>query len=1108
MLKSILTPMLAGVMMVAVMSGIPGALQASRLEVAQDGPEHLRVNVNVRNVPLKEVFKLITKQTGLNFFGSAMGNAYEERVSFKASQEELKKVLDDLLIPIDYTWIVNNDVIIVRKKNKIPISETLVTDTSALLPVVGGIVTDVKGVPIPGATIVIKGTRKGVTTDVNGRFTLKSVPENGKLLITYIGYESREIPAATKNIIAQLKVNTNNLDEMVVVAYGTTTKRFNVGNVTSIKAEDIERQPVTDPMLALQGRVPGLEITQSSGVPGGSITVRVQGENSIANGNDPFYVVDGVPYPSQAVPNRGTEVLGNGASGSPLSYINPSDIESITVLKDADATAIYGSRAANGAIIITTKKGVAGRTRVNVSYQTGWGKVVNKLPLLNTKEYLMMRNEALRNDKESPSLLLGDYDLLQWDTTRYTDWQKELIGKTAHYSNVNASVSGGNDNVQYLIGGTYRKETSVFAGDFSDVKSTVHFNINSISQNKKFNVTLSGNYQMDNNQLPRTDLTNMAVGLSPNAPPVFLEDGSLNWALNTQGVSTWSNPYALIYCRYTNKTTNLLTNLSLGYKLLPGLEIKASLGYNNLLTNDMNIRPITSIEPETRSYSTRAAGFGKNSTTSWIVEPQISYGKSIGKGRLDVLIGMSINQKKDNNLMLYGQGYSSDLSLSNLQAAPEIYVTSSKDILYKYIALFGRVSYSLKDRYIVNLTARRDGTSRFGPENRFHNFGAIGAGWLFSETSFIKENLSILSFGKLRASYGTTGNDQIADYSYMNLYETTYGRVPYLGVNGLTPTGLTNPYLQWEETKKMTVGLDLNFFKDRITFVGNYYKNQSSNQLIVYNLPIIAGFPNVLKNFPATIQNSGIELSLSSNNFIGKDFKWTTSVNLTIPNTKLIAFQDLDKSPYGSTFILGKPVSILRLYESKGVDPETGVYQFSNSHGGTTQSPSFLTDKIIIGNTRPELFGGLQNDISYKGFSLNFNIQFTKATGTNYRGGFPGIRNQNQPEWVLKRWQKPGDNTSVQKFSANSSMIESVYFASSSDLYFNDASFIRLKNISLSYRLPLEWLKRIHVESCNVYVQGQNLLTISSYQGLDPETRSVATLPPLKVLTLGITVGL
>ncbi len=1096
--------MLAGVMMVAVMSGIPGALQASRLEVAQDGPEHLRVNVNVRNVPLKEVFKLITKQTGLNFFGSAMGNAYEERVSFKASQEELKKVLDDLLIPIDYTWIVNNDVIIVRKKNKIPISETLVTDTSALLPVVGGIVTDVKGVPIPGATIVIKGTRKGVTTDVNGRFTLKSVPENGKLLITYIGYESREIPAATKNIIAQLKVNTNNLDEMVVVAYGTTTKRFNVGNVTSIKAEDIERQPVTDPMLALQGRVPGLEITQSSGVPGGSITVRVQGENSIMNGNDPFYVVDGVPYPSQALPNRGTEVLGNGASGSPLSYINPADIESITVLKDADATAIYGSRAANGAIIITTKKGTVGRTQVSLNYQTGWGNLVKRMPLLNTEQYLMMRNEALRNDQKTASLLNGDYDLLLWDTTRYTDWQKELIGKTAHFTNVNASVSGGNDNIQYLIGGTYRKETSVFAGDFSDVKGTVHFNINSISQNKKFNVSLSGNYQMDNNQLPRTDLTNLAATLAPNAPSMFLPDGTLNWALNSEGVSTWINPYSLVYRRYTNKTTNLLGNLVLSYKLFPGLEIKTSLGYNSLLTNDLSIRPMTAIEPEARPYTPRNAGFGKNSISSWIVEPQVSYGRTIGRGKLDVLVGMSINQKKDNTLMIFGQGQNSDLSLKNLQAAPQVFVSSSKYAMYNYIALFGRASYVLQDRYMLNLTARRDGTSRFGPESRFHNFGAVGLGWVFSETRLIKDRFPIVSFGKIRASYGTTGNDQIDDYRYMNLFNPIFAPVPYLGTNGLAPDGLTNPYLQWEETKKLTIGVDLNFLKDRINFVGNYYNNRSSNQLILFNLPIIAGFPNVFKNLPATVENSGYELSLTSTNITSKDFKWVTSINVTIPNTKLIAFPDLEKSPYNSAFILGKPVTIYRLYKSNGVDPATGVYQFIDNHGGITSTPSYQTDRIVLENSRADFYGGLQNDLSYKGISLNFNVQFTKVIAPNYRGGFPGARNQNQPTWVLSRWQKPGDNSSVQKFNTDFSLAEPIGFANNSDLFVNDASFIRLKNISLSYRLPAEWMKNLHIERCSLFVQGQNLVTISSYQGLDPETRSVNTLPPLKIVMIGM----
>ncbi|HEX4849953.1 MAG TPA: TonB-dependent receptor plug domain-containing protein, partial [Puia sp.] len=356
-----------------------------------------------------------------------------------------------------------------------------------------------------------------------------------------------------------VKMRVSAIDEVQVIAYGTTTKRFNIGNVATVKAADIEKQPVQNPLLALQGRVPGVVVTQMTGINGGAVKVRIQGQNSFrADGLDPLIVIDGVPYPATTTSYMEYVVQG----GSPLNYINPSDIESISVLKDADATAIYGSRAANGAILITTKKGKTGKPKLFVDVQQGWGKVTRHVDMMNTRQYLDMRYEAYKNDGidlAAQSVSSKNYDLKFWDTTRYTDWQKELIGGAAQYTNINAGVSGGSANVQYLVSATYNRQTTVFPGNFSDKVGGLHFSLNGSSPNQRLRIQLSGSYQYNQNGLPGNDLTQSAVLLEPDAPKLYNEDGSLNWAQTASGRSTWTNPLVnSLYTEFSNTTSNLV----------------------------------------------------------------------------------------------------------------------------------------------------------------------------------------------------------------------------------------------------------------------------------------------------------------------------------------------------------------------------------------------------------------------------------------------------------------------------------------------------------------------------------------------------------------------
>lgn len=1078
-----------------------------------------RVTIN-GIVPLKAVFKAIKKQTGF----AVMYNTnitmlnQEEKVTVDFKDTPLDEVLTFLLRGKGLGWTYNDDVVVIHKKEVVAPkkNEGDSTVTPAMLT---GKVTDAEGSPLPGVTVQVKGTMQGTTTDADGRFALAKVGNGEVLVISSIGYEKREVVVKGRTILTQMNVDVSSLDETVVIAYGTTTPRLSTGNVNSVKAKDIAKQPVNNPLLALQGRVPGLFITQANGLPGSGITVRVQGQNSIYNGNAPLYVVDGVPYPTET-PGQGLGPLGNSGekangsesgTGNALSYINPSDIESIDVLKDADATAIYGSRAANGAILITTKKGKSGKLTLDINLQHGWGRVTRKLQMLNTLQYVQMRHEAFANDGESPTVDNAP-DLLIWDTSRYTNWQKTLIGGTSEYTNANVSLSGGTTAIRYLVRGTYQRETTVFPGSFSDQRGGVHFNINSTSANQKFNLQLTGNYLFDNNQLPRSDLTEPAIPLEPNAPALYNADGTLNWMPNAAGSSTWNNPLALLYNTYQNKTANLIGNAVFSYQILPGLDFRSSLGYNSLQSNEWQLNPLIAIRPEQRPSSERSAVYGNRRLNSWIIEPQLTYKKKIGKGKLDLLLGTTIQQSLNNGELVFGSGHNSDNELKNISAASSLYALSNATT-YKYTALFSRINYNWQDKYIVNLTARRDGSSRFGTRNQFSNFGAIGLAWIFTEENFVRKNLQLLSFGKLRGSYGITGNDQLGDYSFMSLYYPLSVGVPYQGSLGQLPNSIPNPYLEWEATRKLQFGIDLGFFKDRILLNTTYIRNRSSNQLLFYAVPSITGQDGVYQNFPATVQNTGWEFMLNTINLKDKNFTWTSSVNLTIPRNKLIDFPNLSSSTYARRLFIGHPVSVTRLYHFLGVDPATGEYTVADSDGKATTSPNSRTDRTILANTLPKFYGGVQNSFSYKSINVDLLFQFVKQIGVNTlfsngSGTVPGSFSEgqsNQPVTVVDRWQKPGDITSIQRYSTGNL---SAGLALSSDAALSDASYIRLKNLSISWVLPTQWQQKAHVQHCRVYIQGQNLLTITNYRGMDPETQTVNSLPPLKILTIGLQIGL
>lgn len=941
---------------------------------------------------------------------------------------------------------------------------------------------------LPGVTILVKGTTKGTQTDANGRFSLSVTPQD-ILVFSYVGFKTLEVPVNNQTtLIVQLEEDTTQLKEVVLNAgYYTVKDKESTGSIARITAEEIERQPISNVLAGMQGRMAGVDIVQDSGAPGGAFSIRIRGRNSLrTEGNEPLYIIDGVPYSSETI--GGISTSGDNPSlTSPLNSINPSDIESVEVLKDADATAIYGSRGANGVVLITTKKGKSGKTNFIVNTSTGVGSVSCLPKLMNTEQYLKMREEAFANDGFT-TIPESQYDINgTWDQTRYTDWQDELIGGTAEIRMYQASVSGGNDRTQYLLSGNYRTETTVFPGDFTYKKGSAHFSMNHLSEDDRFKLTFSANYTTQNNNQPARDLTFISRRLAPNAPALYDEEGNLNWENNT-----WDNPLAPLVSQFTAVINDLNANAVLAYNFRSNLQFKTSLGYTTLENDEQKTLPSTRYNPSYGLGSeSSSVNTGLTSRNSWIVEPQLLWNKQLWGGKIDAILGSTFQQQTTHRLFLSGYGFSSNSLLNNLAAANTKFINLDEEIVYKYQAFFARANYNWKNRYILNLTGRRDGSSRFGTGKQFSTFGAVGAAWLFSNESFLKDQ-NILSFGKLRTSYGVTGSDQVGDYQFLDTYATT--GISYQGIIGMQPTRLFNPEFGWETNAKFEAALETGFLKDRLFLTIAYYNNRSSNQLVGIPMPGTTGFSSLASNLDATVQNTGLEFTVQTENVSSTNFNWTTGFNLSMNKNKLLSFPGLEGSTYANTFVVGEPITITKVYHYLGMHPETGVYQYEDFNGdGVITS---VGDRKGIADLSPKFFGGLENQFKYKNFQLDFLFQFVKQEAF---GNYPGAAGT-----FVNQLSEVSDATTQQPYTAglNAAAVTAYSRFSISDGAIEDASYLRLKNISLTYDLPLKTAQNLR---CQLYIQGQNVLTFTNYKHGDPEFKlSTMYLPPLQVYTAGV----
>ena len=1059
--------------------------------------DQVKVSLDVRDALVTEVLQTLERKTGFEFAYSEKVENMAQRFTLAYKKASLKKILEDIARTGNLNFR--------RVNGTITVQLSTTSGTGPLPPtvpdkIIRGKVTGPDDTPLPGANIIVKGTTIGTNTDVDGNYVL-SVPDDATvLLFSYIGYVTEEMAIAGRSVIdVTLVPDIQSLKNIEVVSTGyyEVEQRLNPGNIVKVDSKVIGQQPISNPLQALQGRLTGVSITQRSGVPGSNFDIQIRGTNSLRDdGNDPLYLINGVPYPSQSLSFIGGQLNAGGIS--PLNFINPNDIESIEILKDADATAIYGSRGANGVVRITTKMGRSGKLRVTYNGSIGSGTLENRFDVLNTEQYLIMRNEAFRNDGVEPGNT--DFDVNgTWDQDRETDWQEELLGGSSNFTNHQLSFSGGNDNTNFLFGLNYQRESTIFSNDFFDSKISGNLNLNHISNDRRLELVLQSNFLVNNNDLFNVNYARLAVRLAPNAPALINEeDGSLNWENGT-----FNNPLAELNRESNTRTSNINNAVSIGYEVLPNLRVKVNSSYNEIQSDETFISPISAFNPFLDGQATGRATFGNSVVKTWIAEPQIEYTQSSNNHEITALIGASYQETLTDRQSILATGYDSDALIRNPLAAEVTEVNGVDNSQYRFNSVFGRINYIYNEKYIINLTGRRDGSSRFGPGEQFANFGAVGVGWIFSEESFISDNFPFLSFGKLRGSYGVTGSDAIGNYEYLELWEpTAFG---YDGTQGLAPENLFNQDFAWEETTKAEIGVELGLLEDKINLNVSYFDNSSSNQLIGQPLPGITGFTSVRTNFPADVRNWGWEFYINTVNLARGDFKWSSSLNLSILRNELVAFDDIEKTGFANTYVVGEPLSVLFRLDYQGVDPETGLATFIDVDRSERISAN---DRLPLGNRQQDYFGGLNNTISYKGFIIDFLFRFVKQTGLDpisYYSGETAGQFLNQPTFVLDRWKNPGEVTNVPKFTQTGLAQAANRNISSSDLTFTDASFIRLQNVRFSYQFPTALIQKYSMGNLLLYVQGQNLLTFTGYRGWDPETQSLA-LPPLRMITAGLTV--
>lgn len=945
-----------------------------------------------------------------------------------------------------------------------------------------GVITDkTDGLPVIGATVMIQGTSTGTASDMNGRYSISAAP-GSTLSFRFIGMKTQQIVVGTDDVInVVLELDDVGLDEVIVVGYGSAIKRELTGSITKVETRGIAEMPTASFESAIQGKTSGVFIEQASGKLGETVKMRIRGSSSVSANNQPLYVVDGVPITAENLSNSGNQPT------SPLADLAMNDVESIQILKDASAAAIYGSRASNGVVIIQTKRGKAGTTKFDVQYTTGISEPSRLVDWLNAEQYLELFNESMDNvsvdgyvwdwlpKEEFWEVFVGE----TWDDGYDTDWQKEAFQKGS-LNRINVSASGGSETTRYYTGVTYDDTKGILRGNNMN-KMSARLNLDQkaterLSFGVQMNIIRTEMDRVENDNAFATPL--QLVAQSPLTPVYDPETGELN--TNT----IYYNGLISLRDASNNQTSfRSLANLNATYNIFKDLAFKSEFGTDIYDLREKNYwgRETISGGPagEAQNRSVRVINY------NW--ENYLTYIKSFGVHHLNAVGGMSYQQSNTTGSNIEAKGFPTD-DFTNIANAAEATSFSSWEEATTYLSYFARANYKFKEKYFFTLSGRVDGSSRFGVDNRFGFFPAGSAGWIITEEPFMAGIKRTLSYLKLRASYGITGNSGIPDYAHLALYTG----INYAGRTGLEAIQLQSRELGWENTAQLDIGLDFGFFNNRITGEFDYYLKNTTDLLLYRTLPSSSGFTGVWSNV-GELENKGIEFAIHSNNLSGR-FIWTTDFNMAFNRNKIIDINGPEITPNAINYVIeGQPIGVFKLVKYAGVDPENGdaLYYIDDESNETTNNYN-LASKQIVGSPNPDFTGGFNNYFEFAGFDMNILISFVYGNKV-YNGG--GVYQSANGDWFdnqtvdqMNRWQKPGDITDVPQArlgDGNGTKVSSRY------LY--DGSYIRFRNINLGYTLPKTITSRVNMSLVRVYLGVQNLYTLTNYKGWDPEVNYTGT---------------
>lgn len=1064
------------------------------------------VTIKARNKQLQDVLKDIESSSDIRFSFNPKTIPLKERISVDYQNARLGDVLESVFHPLAISYEVSGDYIILSRAG---IRENATGEVVETVPdqfdlSVSGIVRDEKDQPLPGVNILEKGTNNGTTTDAEGRFALQVQGSNSVLVLSFIGYQTQEVHVGnTTEFSITLNPDIKALDEVVVVGYGTVKKSDLTGSVTQVKANEIAAFPTTTVLQALSGRAAGVQVLQNTGAPGAPTSVRIRGTNSVQGSNEPLYVVDGFPI-----------------SGSNPTVLNNSDIESIEILKDASATAIYGSRGANGVVLITTKRGAAGKTQVDIESSYSMQSLVKKLELMNAREYAMFVNETRANDNLAPYFTQQEIDSFG----KGFDWQ-DLIFQTAPMKTLSVNVNGGNDKTKFSVSGsTFNQDGIVKGSDYN--RYALRTNI-SHQMSKMFSLNMTSiltRIQTSGKNSAGGNRGTSMIGATISAPPTLTplnDDGTVRNLLTAYPFISngMTNPINYINDRVDiTKSNMVLTNAALIFKPIPEITVKILGGIEN---TDQRSDGHTSLN---WVNSQGAANASTSQYTSLLSENTITYERKLNEvHNISAVTGYTYQNFLSTSLSGSGVGFLSDATESyELQAAatPGIPSTGySKSVLKSYLA---RINYGYDDRYLVTFSARADGSSKYSPGNKWGYFPSAAVAWKISNEDFFEQG-KVFSDLKLRASWGLTGSQAIGAYATLNQLfsgKTTFDKTSY---PTYAPGTRLPGNLKWETTEQKDIGLDLGFFSNRLLLTLDYYVKNTRDLLNTVVLPPTAGFTTTIQNV-GEVQNKGFEFGVDG--IISDNaFQWDVSANISFNRNKVVKLYDGDDvlggsidvnavQDYANILREGRPIGQFWGYIEDGYTDNGQIkYKDLDNSGSIT-----IADKTYIGDPNPDFIFGFNTRMAYRNFELTVFLQGVQG---NDILNISSINNTvdygiglNMPREVfLNHWTPENPNAKYPKPSISTK-------TSMSDRFVEDGSYVRLKNIQLAYNLPVEKLNASWLRHLQVYASGQNLLTFTKYSWWDPEVNSLGgansvnqgidyfSYPMAKTVTFGIRAGL